>query len=116
MGRQHIRQRLKTEKYFTNEPRHTKRALSVAVTLLRNDVIFLRQINRHVFVCLKSLLRHANTPEQCKISELVPDSRWAIHMFIFKITEVKFCMTFLSLSKYRHMTLAVNDGAVYTPC
>ena len=34
-------------------------------------------------------------------------------MFIYKITEVKFCM---SLRKYHDVTLAANDTAAYTLC
>ena len=34
-------------------------------------------------------------------------------MFIYKITEVNFLM---SLRKYLDATIAINDGASYTPC
>ena len=34
-------------------------------------------------------------------------------MFLYKITEVKFCM---SLGKYHDMTLAANNAVAYTPC
>ena len=46
--------------------------------------------------------------------KLAPNSHWVIHMiFIYKITEVKFC---ISLLKYHNMTLAANDATTYTPC
>ena len=103
---------------FIYEPRHAKRALSVAVTLLRNDVIFF-EVKISTRVCfkffhgLKSLWRHENPPEQCKISKSAPDSYWAIYMiFIYKITDVKFC---ISLRKYSDVSLAVNDASAYTP-
>ena len=66
------------------------------------------------FACLKSFWLCVKSAEQCKMSKLSPNSHCALHMtFIYKITEVKFCIT---LRKYHDVTIATNDTAAYTQC
>ena len=60
---------------------------------------------------LQSFWWRAKTSEQCKISELPPNSQCAINiLFIYKITEVKICM---SLWEHHDVTFAENDTAAY---
>ena len=63
---------------------------------------------------LQSFWRPSKTSEQCKISELPPNSHCVIKMmFIYKITEVNICVP---LREHHDVTFAENDAAAYTPC
>ena len=65
---------------------------------------------------VQSFWRHAKTLEQCKISELPPNTHCVINMmFIYKITELKIYML-LGVTEHHDVTFTENHATAYTPC